>query len=660
LQKTIASDCDIIEKEKVECMIDTPTYTPPVPSSVTPSTSPRGIAAHVPQQLAQISQQALLTATVVKNDRSGNTILKVPGGEVTVHTTQPLKAGSTLVLKVLINVPVQNSGLSAAQVLQHFQAQIVSIDGKPLQQQQHTTKAQENPQGRQDSGEKRNSEGNAQQQGRQENPNTGQRRTLPLVTAVPTLKVGGGGSAASSTPASYVSSPGAAVITLAGGAVVRAVAIAPSEQAGSFLPKADGAEAPAKTSSDGSAPATQGKATATGSNTPAAATQQGGQAANTPAIKAADGLVLHILAIESPKTGTTPSTTTNTQTTPATPTTAPAAGTQTPNAATTNTQTPTGSGGNAPAATPAGDASALRPTVPPQTANASFVATVIGTEKSGEMVLKSELGTLKILSNQPLATGTQLRMEVVQLQAQQPLSAASTQLNTALPIMESSSVGELVAFLQGHGSNEAKQALEQIMPKADGQMAAKILWFMGGVKQGDVAQWMGQNLIRFLQAEGKSELVGRLQKEFGRYAKITTEGGSQQQWSMFQFPVMDGDRLQHGFMFSRQYSSEEEEGGKDTRFVIEVEMTQLGNIQLDGFFKRPHTKNNAFNLVVRSHAPLPSEMKVEMQDMFGSMLEVAGLEGSMQFQVSKQFAVNPREEMLSENSNTSEGGEITA
>ena len=63
-----------------------------------------------------------------------------------------------------------------------------------------------------------------------------------------------------------------------------------------------------------------------------------------------------------------------------------------------------------------------------------------------------------------------------------------------------------------------------------------------------------------------------------------------------------------------------------TRFIVELDLTQFGQIQIDGLLKQ-----KKLNIIIRSKIILPSEMKQRIGGMFITALEISGYRGDLQF-----------------------------
>ena len=79
---------------------------------------------------------------------------------------------------------------------------------------------------------------------------------------------------------------------------------------------------------------------------------------------------------------------------------------------------------------------------------------------------------------------------------------------------------------------------------------------------------------------------------------------------------------------------------EDVRFVIDLDLSALGAMQLDGLV---HGKR--LDLILRSQAELPVAMRHDIARVFDDALDISGMEGSVIIEFTPEFPVSPFEEM---------------
>jgi hypothetical protein len=94
----------------------------------------------------------------------------------------------------------------------------------------------------------------------------------------------------------------------------------------------------------------------------------------------------------------------------------------------------------------------------------------------------------------------------------------------------------------------------------------------------------------------------------------------------------------------QQGANQQEKKSDDTRFVVEVDLTQLGELQLDGFVRKQE-KDVQFDLVLRSLTPLEPEVQQDIFEIYNATGAITGYKGSLTFQAVREFPVNPMEDI---------------
>ena len=108
------------------------------------------------------------------------------------------------------------------------------------------------------------------------------------------------------------------------------------------------------------------------------------------------------------------------------------------------------------------------------------------------------------------------------------------------------------------------------------------------------------------------------------------------------FPIYDGT-FHHLRLFVHTHANsdlgdEAEDPGE--RFVVEVDLSRLGALQLDGLIRK-----RRFDLILRSRTPLSEAMHDDITRIFTSAAEAGGLAGHIVFQALPAFPVAPIKEL---------------
>jgi hypothetical protein len=177
------------------------------------------------------------------------------------------------------------------------------------------------------------------------------------------------------------------------------------------------------------------------------------------------------------------------------------------------------------------------------------------------------------------------------------------------------------------------------IPQANSHLAQNLMSATAALANGDIRTWLG-DLANTLEQD-QPNLFQRLSDEFAQLARLAAEPRTDD-WRTALLPFFTGASMEPVQMHLRGEKQPKGEKKKDdgARFVIDLNLSNLGRFQLDGFMKdRGETKN--FDLIVRTEAPLPQRMRYDINRIFTDFAEVAGLRGGITFQARGQFVEVP-------------------
>jgi hypothetical protein len=183
----------------------------------------------------------------------------------------------------------------------------------------------------------------------------------------------------------------------------------------------------------------------------------------------------------------------------------------------------------------------------------------------------------------------------------------------------------------------AQLAVQRPVPQPNHQLGAALLHFLSALKSGDARAWLGD--AAWLLERERPDLAGRLNDDFAQLARAFNEAPSDD-WRTALMPFLNGTQLEPVQLHIRGGKSQK--GGKDekegSRFIIDIELSRLGRVQLDGFIKkRGHDDKKSFDLIVRTERRLTQRMHRDIHRIFSDFSEAAGLTGAISFQARAQF-----------------------
>lgn len=249
--------------------------------------------------------------------------------------------------------------------------------------------------------------------------------------------------------------------------------------------------------------------------------------------------------------------------------------------------------------------------------------------------------------------------------AAQAMSIATTPAPLTQLARNSGAIGDIFNIFSALGDNMNSSMLDFIenripsaMPASLGKspsfsyeanLPVALLFFAKAIKTGDFRDWLGQQNVKYLEENGHTNLLKKAEGEFIAIAKQFTEP-QPQGWQTLFFPIAVEGNLQQIRLFVKKDRKEQEKNGQrqteeDTRFVLEVDLSNIGQMQLDGFVRR-NPQQIMFDLVIRSHQPLSDEEKQDILRIYSDTGELTGYTGNVIFQTNKEFPVNPLEDIM--------------
>ena len=271
------------------------------------------------------------------------------------------------------------------------------------------------------------------------------------------------------------------------------------------------------------------------------------------------------------------------------------------------------------------------------------------------VTMQTPLGTLSYSTTTPPAAGTNVQFAVADEISIFPLPEANIRQSgeraPKLTIMgDWSNLREAINQVARHDPIVAQTVISQTIPQANPQLSNSLLFFMAALNLGSIEKWLGQDFAQAMKASGRIPLLQALEEDFATFSRLQADSGGQD-WKSLNFPFFDGANLRQIRMFHRRHKNPEADEGEaeTTRFLIELNLTKSGPLQLDGLFKK-----QIFDLAVRSHRDVTTEMRQHITKLFSEHMEISGLNGQLTFKTITPFPIDPLKEW--ETSNDRETG----
>jgi hypothetical protein len=274
------------------------------------------------------------------------------------------------------------------------------------------------------------------------------------------------------------------------------------------------------------------------------------------------------------------------------------------------------------------------------TGGALLSGTIGGTTAAGHAVVRTAIGVLTFAARDVPPPGSQIAFEVVgaahtPAHSTPPLAAGPLALSQEWPALR-----EALQLLLQADPGIAQSVLNGVVPRPDSRLGPALLLLIGALRGGDLRGWLGQAATRALERASGPGLLQRLGGDLATLRSLAVDGAGD--WRAFFLPVYDGDLSQvRIFIHRRDPNGAGDDPSEDPgkRFVVEVDLSRLGAVQLDGLVRQ-----RRFDLVVRSHEPWDEAMRRDIAGIFVGATEAAGFGGTITFQALATFPVAPTKE----------------
>jgi len=258
--------------------------------------------------------------------------------------------------------------------------------------------------------------------------------------------------------------------------------------------------------------------------------------------------------------------------------------------------------------------------------------TVAGATPQGQPILATRQGMLALNVPASLPQGAKVTATLAD-PAQAAQAAAPLPSGDLGPLSEREwpAMRQLMATLAAADPALARSMLAT-MPQPNRKLTAALTFFLSAMRGGDAQGWLGSDASSALERNGRGDLLARLEREFEGLKREAAEP-MPGDWRPYTVPMMDANGPRPIKLHVHPLKGDEENGeGREkskpgSRFLIDVDLSRLGPMQLDGLVRPNH-----FDLILRSHVALPPELRVELIQVFADSVRALGYTGGLSFQ----------------------------
>ena len=198
------------------------------------------------------------------------------------------------------------------------------------------------------------------------------------------------------------------------------------------------------------------------------------------------------------------------------------------------------------------------------------------------------------------------------------------------------------------GSSQVTAGAESLTAKTaqgGGKLTNALLFFLSATGRGGPNAWIGPGAERALEKSSPS-ILKSLRSDLGRMASLPSEAIGEWRPIIVPFDARPSEVPLVAFLLqSRQdvdpdgqsgdQSRPEDDDDQNQRFLLQVQFSVLGDIQLDGRIGKTN-----FDLTVRSSNGFSSPLKQDLESLFYQALAANGFSGGLQFQENTAFDID--------------------
>lgn len=263
-----------------------------------------------------------------------------------------------------------------------------------------------------------------------------------------------------------------------------------------------------------------------------------------------------------------------------------------------------------------------------------FLATVDSVTSNGRIILSVNNVSLYIKENvtAPVDSTLLLTVEPAKTSGVTVLSSTSASLPSLL---------EAISSMKQIDPSMTSNLIETRIPQFNNTLGSTLLFFMSSLKQGNLQDWLGTSALNVLSYDSKENLLTKISQELAGMsgsAKDPTVG----EWRYYPLPIYENNAFKILDLYvhnnpDRPYAkaSAIQPASGYLRFLIDMHMSKLGLIQLDGLVQA-----KKLDIILRSEQTLPEGLHRDLRETYTNTLSGMDYSGSLSFQVGRQGWLN--------------------
>ncbi len=185
---------------------------------------------------------------------------------------------------------------------------------------------------------------------------------------------------------------------------------------------------------------------------------------------------------------------------------------------------------------------------------------------------------------------------------------------------------------------QTSDKIKKSLPSLDRDFAPKILQFTQAVAQQNAEQVFGKEVMNLLRALGLEPQINQDFSNLQQATRLEAEG-----WKSFIFPYVEDNQSapKQGGLYWKNGQNNKNSQERETEFLVELELTNLGTVHVDGYMNKREIDIN-----LRMTEKLSDEEKREITKIVHQVSETFNIYAKVQFFDSPELKNDPLEKLI--------------
>ena len=261
---------------------------------------------------------------------------------------------------------------------------------------------------------------------------------------------------------------------------------------------------------------------------------------------------------------------------------------------------------------------------------------VVATTPGGQAIVDTPIGIIAVESKVRLKTGFTLQLEILPDKISEPtFNSPVMRFEANFQSKEWVNLNEAIHEIGQTSPQLSKHITDTLLPQPNTQLTSNILFYLKALKGADIRLWIGRNVASLL-GKVKPDLLAQLDEDFTILSRAHSEP-QLNEWRTAIIPFLATNGLEQ-FKLHTQNQTNQEKDENSSRFLIDISLSRLGRLQMDGLLKK---KSKRLDLIIRTQQILPRKMRIEITKIYKDFSELSKIAGQISFQVNRHLVEVP-------------------